>query len=246
MNRGAVSVRLRSVTADHRRDLTLSQFIHDHHGDIVRQFVTFARTLMPAGADMTERELRDHAEDLLTAIVVDMGTSQSMEEQSNKSKGWGTAQAMAASGELHADARMHHGFSLTSLLAEFHALRASVRRLYEVSGASDLAGVRRFNESVDEALMVSTTRYTERMDHLRHQFIGILGHDLRNPLAAITTGASLLALPEAKPWAAIAQGASTGSTLDPKLLRVAGCVGLARARARARARAACLSSQGSD
>jgi signal transduction histidine kinase len=179
--------------------MTLSQFIHDHHEAIIREFVTFARTLMPAGADMTERELRDHAEELLTAIVIDMGTAQSIEEQSNKSMGWGTAHAMAASGQLHADARMQHGFSLSSVLAEFRALRASVLRLYEVSGASDLTGVRRFNEAVDEALTVSTTRYAERMDQLRHQFIGVLGHDLRTPLAAITTGAGLLALPEDNP-----------------------------------------------
>jgi signal transduction histidine kinase len=187
------------MAADNRSEMTLSQFIHDHHDDIIREFAIFARTLMPPGASMTDRELRDHAEELLTAIAVDMGTAQSVNEQSNKSMGWGTAQAMAASGELHADARMQHGFSLGSLLAEFRALRAAVLRLYEGSGASDLTEVRRFNESVDEALTVSITRYADRMEHLRHQFIGILGHDLRNPLGAITTGAALLAIPEDNP-----------------------------------------------
>jgi hypothetical protein len=113
---------------------------------------------MAPGTDMSERELRDHAKELLTAIVADIATSQSPAEQSNKSKWRGTAQAMAASGALHADARLQDGFSVSSLLAEFRALRASVLRLYEGSGASDFAGVRRFNEAVDEALMVSTTR----------------------------------------------------------------------------------------
>ena len=54
----------------------------------------------------------------------------------------------------------HHGFTLVQVLAEFRALRASVLRLYELSGEADLAGVRRFNEAIDEALTESMTRYS--------------------------------------------------------------------------------------
>jgi hypothetical protein len=193
-----VRCRLSRMTP-HRNQMTLRQFIEDHHEDVIRQFATFARTLMPPGADMSVQELRDHAEELLKAIAVDMMTAQSLQEQSDKSMGWGTAHAMRASGVLHADARIDQGFSAASVLAEFRALRAAVLYLYEVSGGSDLTDVRRFNEAVDEALTVSMTRYAERMDRLRHQFIGILGHDLRNPLGAITTGAALLAIPEDNP-----------------------------------------------
>ena len=98
---------------------------------------------------------------------------------------------MAASGRLHADARILHGFSLRAVLAEFRALRATVLRLYESSGESDLGEVRRFNESIDEALTDSMNRYAARTDAFRDQFVGILSHDLRNPLGAITTGAAL-------------------------------------------------------
>lgn len=77
-------------------------------------------------------------------------------------KGHGSSNAMAASGELHADARIQHGFSLGSLLAEFRALRATVLRRCGSSGASDLADVRRVNESVDEAVTVWMTRYGDR------------------------------------------------------------------------------------
>jgi signal transduction histidine kinase len=71
--------------------------------------------------------------------------------------------------------------------------------LYETSGESDLGEVRRFNEAVDEALAVSMSRFTIQTDRFRDQFIGILSHDLRTPLGAITTGAALLALPEDNP-----------------------------------------------
>ena len=179
--------------------MSLSRFIEDHHEEIIREFASFAGTLMPAGASMSEAELRDHAEELLTAIVTDMWSAQTVAEEARKSMGLGTAQRMAASGHLHADARIQHGFPLGAVLAEFRALRATVLRLYEASGGSDLAEMRRFNESVDEALTASMARYADRVELLRSQFIGILGHDLRTPLGAIVTGAALLAAPEDHP-----------------------------------------------
>jgi signal transduction histidine kinase len=179
--------------------MSLRVFILNHHEEIIREFAAFAKTLMPAGAAMSDPELRDHAEEILTAIGHDMGTAQTIDEQTKKSQGLGTAQAMAAAGRLHADSRIHHGFPVGAILAEFRALRAVVLRLYQLSGASDLAEVRRFNESVDEALTVSLTRFTAQADLFRDQFIGILSHDLRNPLGAITTGAAMMAVPEDDP-----------------------------------------------
>ena len=54
--------------------MSLSVFIRDHHEEIISEFAVFAKTLMPPGAEMTEAELRDHAEEILTAVVQDMGT----------------------------------------------------------------------------------------------------------------------------------------------------------------------------
>jgi hypothetical protein len=47
---------------------------------------------------MSEAELRDHAEEILTAIARDMGAVQTLDEQSKKSQGLGTAKTMEASG----------------------------------------------------------------------------------------------------------------------------------------------------
>ena len=173
--------------------MRLSEFIERHHEDIIVTFSGFARTLMPPGAEMTEIERRDHAKEMLTAIVQDLNTEQSVEEQSEKSKGVGSANVMAVSGRLHAEGRIRHGFSPAQMLAEFRALRASVLRLYERFGHRDIAGVTRFNEAIDEALTESMTRYAAKTDLYRDQFIGILSHDLRSPLGAITAGAALLA-----------------------------------------------------
>jgi hypothetical protein len=138
----------------------LRAFVEAHHEAIVHEFAAFAQTLMPADSEMTAVILRDHAEELLTAIVRDMGVPQTVGEQARKSEGLGEAQTMAPAGELHADARVRSGFSLPAIVAEFRALRATVLRLYEKSGASDLSEVRRFNEAVDEALAVSVARFT--------------------------------------------------------------------------------------
>ena len=179
--------------------MSLSAFIREHHEEIISEFAVFARTLMPPGADMTEAELRDHAEEILTAIVLDISVAQTSDEQSRKSHGLGSANTMRASGTLHADDRIRHGFMFRSVLAEFRALRATVLRLYAESGATDLTEVLRFNEAVDEALTESMDRFTVQTDQFRDQFVGILSHDLRTPLGAITAGAALLALPEDNP-----------------------------------------------
>ena len=85
------------------------------------------------------------------------------------------------------------------MLAEFRALRATVLRLYEESGQSDLTGVRRFNEAIDETMTESMERFAVQTDMFRDQFIGVLSHDLRTPLGAITAGAALLAAPDDNP-----------------------------------------------
>jgi signal transduction histidine kinase len=179
--------------------MSLSAFIRHHHEEIISEFAVFAETLMPPGTDMTEAELRDHAEDILTAVVQDMSLAQTSDEQSLRSQGRGSARIMEASGKLHADDRIQHGFTFRSVLAEFRALRATVLRLYEESGASDLTDVRRFNEAIDEALTESMNRFAVQTDLFRDQFIGVLSHDLRTPLGAITTGTALLAVPEDNP-----------------------------------------------
>jgi hypothetical protein len=116
--------------------VSLRDFIQRHHEEIIVEFAAFAKTLMPPGTMMTDAALRDHAAEILTEIAIDMGTTQSVAEQSNKSRGLGALNAMRTSGRLHADARIAHGFPMTAVLAEFRALRHTILPLYEESGAT--------------------------------------------------------------------------------------------------------------
>lgn len=149
--------------------MALAEFIRDHQEEIIREFATFAKTLMPRDVQMTELELRDHATEILTAVVEDIRLPQTLGEQHRKSQGRGAAHSMEASGRLHAADRIRHGYPFEAVLAEFRALRASVLRLYEESGATDLSEVRRFNEAVDEALTESMHQFARQADLLREE-----------------------------------------------------------------------------
>jgi sigma-B regulation protein RsbU (phosphoserine phosphatase) len=45
---------------------------------------------------------------------------------------------------------------------------------------------------MDEALAASVRRFSDQVDLYKNQFVGVLSHDLRAPLSAITAGAALL------------------------------------------------------
>ena len=151
--------------------MSLPEFIRTHHEEIIREFAAFAKTLMPPGVEMTDAELRDHAKEILTAVVEDMHLAQTPREQHRKSQGRGSVRTMEASGRLHAVDRIEHGYAFEAVLAEFRALRASVLRLYEDTGATDLSEVRRFNEAIDEALTESMHQFAGQTDLLRQELV---------------------------------------------------------------------------
>ena len=188
--------------------ISLSDFIRHHHPELVAHFEAFARTFSAVAAHMTSAELQDHCEELLTAIVADMESPQTDRQQADKSVGLGLAGAMETSGLLHAEARILHRFNLAQVLAEFRALRASVLASYDTdNGPVDLIGIRRFNEAVDEAMTISMVRFSDRVETYRDQFIGVLGHDLRTPLSAITAAAGALSARTGDPQTSARVGA---------------------------------------
>lgn len=172
--------------------MRLSEFIRANHKGIVAEWETFAGTMLPAAGGMSALALRDHAEEILASIVEDLESPQGSAEQSQKSKGHGAEHRMEVVGKAHAALRIQDGFMLSQLVAEYRALRASVLRLFEKAGGTDMRQVTRFNEAIDEALVEATNRYMVVMDRTRDHFLAILGHDLRNPLGAILMSTGLL------------------------------------------------------
>ena len=178
--------------------MRLSQFIKDNIEPILVEWEAFARTMIPPAETMSVVELRDHAQEILLAIAEEMDTRQSEDQREAKSKGLarrGTAMPFAAE---HGSLRQRVGFDLTQLGAEYRALRATVLRLWmgsvEVVDATVLEEVIRFNEGIDQGLSEAMVTYSEHVANSRDTFLAVLGHDLRNPLSALSSCIRLLGL----------------------------------------------------
>ncbi|CAN7361540.1 sensor histidine kinase [Acidovorax sp. LjRoot129] len=177
--------------------MRLSQFIKRNIEPILVEWEAFARTLIPAGDTMSVVELRDHAHEILLAIAHDMETAQTEDQREAKSKGLSPFKSGSFAAE-HGWLRQRVGFDLTQLGAEYRALRATVLRQWmrhlQVVDMSVLEEATRFNESIDQGLAEATATYSQNVAHSRDTFLAVLGHDLRNPLGALSACLRMLEL----------------------------------------------------
>jgi signal transduction histidine kinase len=177
--------------------MKLSSFITDYMDEILSEWEAFAGTLEPAAGQMTVLALRDHAQGILEAIVLDIATRQNPQEQLQKSQGLAPDDPGAASAaSIHGAMRHDSNFSLVQLSSEFRALRATVLRLWlpHVGSMSSttIGEMVRFNEAIDQALAESVVTYSGRAEQTRELFLAVLGHDLRAPLSTLSMAGQLL------------------------------------------------------
>lgn len=176
----------------------LSDFITENSKTIVDECEAFARTLLPAAANMDQAALRDHLAQILTAAAADMKLPQTKEEQAQKSKGHSPPDPMAAQtdAETHGSARAASGFAVVQTAAEYRALRASVIRLWLRTsphlGPTQVEELTRFNEAMDQALAESLFEFAKAAARDRNLLLGVLSHELRTPLGTIVVSAHAL------------------------------------------------------
>lgn len=175
--------------------MRLSAFIRSNLEVILQEWEDFASTLQPL-VDSTRRQLRDHAQQMLSVICADLDTYQCAQESIDKSQGNAPPELATTAAEIHAADRLESGFAIEELMAEYRALRASVLRLWQRTerGADELAvqDMLRFNEAIDQSLTESVARFSAIARESQNVFLAILGHDVRNPLGAISMGAQTL------------------------------------------------------
>lgn len=175
--------------------LRLADFIRLNVEPIAAEWIDFARTRTPASDSMTKLALRDHIEEILNFVADDLETFQTEQEQINKSHGLGPDDSPLthSAAEVHAALRLADGFDIGQMVSEYRALRASVVKQWiahnQVLGAIDLEDLTRFNEAIDQAMTESVEHYTKSINNSRNLFLGVLGHDLRNPIGAATMAA---------------------------------------------------------
>ncbi|HET8748482.1 MAG TPA: sensor histidine kinase [Ramlibacter sp.] len=167
----------------------LSDFIDAHAEEVLEAWDEFAATVSHGGQTLDAAALRDHASEILRTIAADLRQPQSPEQQDAKAKGLGPRGVLPTAAEIHADFRMVAGFAVDAMMTEYRALRASVLKLWAKHGGGtrpeDLTDLTRFNEAIDQAIAESIARYTKQTGSSAELFIGILGHDIRNPLGTI-------------------------------------------------------------
>ena len=170
--------------------MRLAEFITREMEAILAAWEAFAATRLPAAEHMDSLELRNDAEQILKAIVADLSTQQSPEDQAAKSKGLAPAPfpARQTAAQAHAVVRAKQSFDIEQLTSEYRALRASVLSLWMNATEPSkllLQDVIRFNEAIDQALTESIGQFSLQVEQSRNLLLGVLSHDMRSPLQTI-------------------------------------------------------------
>lgn len=173
----------------------LADFIRQNQASIVKEWTEFARTRTPASDTMTKLALEDHIVEILEFIADDLESAQTPRERFDKSRGDGPQDGpmSQSAAELHAALRLADGFDIDQMVSEYRALRASVVKQWlshhKGLASIDIEDLTRFNEAIDQAVTESVAHYTKTINNSRNLFLGVLGHDLRNPIGAVTMAA---------------------------------------------------------
>jgi signal transduction histidine kinase len=175
----------------------LGDFIVRDMERILAKWEAFAATRLPAAASMASLELRDHAQQILEAIVADLSASQTREAQAAKSMGLAPAPfpARETAAQTHAVLRAKSGYDIQQLASEYRALRASVLSLWMdacLPADPPLDDVIRFNEAIDQALAESVGHFSAQVEQARNLLLGMLSHDMRTPLQTVQMTAQYL------------------------------------------------------
>jgi signal transduction histidine kinase len=193
--RDAIPARSATVPEPAAR-LRLGDFIRAQSSEILLAWDEFAATVNHDGVPLDAKALRDHAAEILSTIASDLAQPQSPAQQDAKGKGQAPPTGVTTPAETHADFRIDAGFAVEAMITEYRALRASVVKIWTAHGGGfgpqDLTDLTRFNEAIDQAIAESVARYAGQAKTATDLFIGVLGHDIRNPLGTIMMSAEYL------------------------------------------------------
>jgi signal transduction histidine kinase len=158
--------------------------LRTHRDEILASWETQVGALLPfKGLDVTH--LRDHLPDLLDQLDAWL-------ERSEQKAGRPTDKPLPAA-SAHALDRLELGLDLKMLVYEYRLLR---RAIFETDRGREIDhdALIAINDAIDQAIAEGVNLYAResrrRLEETRDRFIGIVCHDLRNPISAISTGAA--------------------------------------------------------
>lgn len=165
---------------------TLAQFLRSHRETIMREWLARSAQL-PSARGLSTESQRDHVPHLLDAMA------EAIE------RGDTTSVSLEQLPLLHADHRLSQEYGLREVVAEYRLLRRVVFDVY-AEHATDMSPESRarlpplvmFNENIDHAITDAVDHYTLQRERMREYFVGMLSHDLRDPLNALSLSTELL------------------------------------------------------
>ncbi|HDZ48206.1 MAG TPA: diguanylate cyclase [Halomonas sp.] len=157
--------------------MRLAAFIRAEIESILRDWEEFSKTLYHA-KNMSKKELRDHAREMLLEIADDLDSQQDESQQAAKSKGCAPKGGEDTWAEVHGEDRQTSGFTVIETVSEFRALRASVvshwSKAHPTLAGQRLEDLTRFHEAIDQAVAESLEQYATAKEMETRLFGAIL------------------------------------------------------------------------
>jgi PAS domain S-box-containing protein len=139
--------------------MRMADVIDSHLDEIVKEWDAFVASQFSYTTHITPLAERDHRLEILRTISAALRQPQAGASNS-------AAPAAETGAELHGRIRAEHGFSITQIVSEYRALRATVMRLWTLNNmtltdATAIEDVTRFNQALDQAIAESVDYFNQ-------------------------------------------------------------------------------------
>ncbi len=164
----------------------LCEILRDHRDRILDEWEAAVRASSSPSASLAQPDLRDDIPPFIDRLIA-----------------WLEAGAGDATSLVHSDTtgaharhRLRFGVELRHLIHEFRLLRQIIMRHSVDAGCERapacLDELTKVNDVLDMAMTETVSTYARERDESRDLLLGIIGHDLRNPLAAVAMASANL------------------------------------------------------
>jgi PAS domain S-box-containing protein len=139
--------------------MRMADVIDSHLDEIVKEWDAFVASQFSYITHITPLAERDHRLEILRTIAESLRQPQAGTNSS-------AAPAAETGAEMHGRIRAEHGFSITQIVSEYRALRATVMRLWTMSNttlpdATAIEDVTHFNQALDQAIAESVDYFNQ-------------------------------------------------------------------------------------
>ncbi|HSH87152.1 MAG TPA: ATP-binding protein [Methylophilus sp.] len=146
----------------------MAEVIDSHVDDILKEWDAFVASQFSSAENITALAGRDHRSEILRTIAEDLRQPQTSTASFTKSPVLASAikNVPETGAEMHGRIRAEDGFSITEIVSEYRALRATVMRLWTISNTSPfdstaIEDVTRFNQALDQAIAESVDYFNQ-------------------------------------------------------------------------------------